>query len=139
MNWRIEPLPPPLFPLLDKFYREQRSHMRVARARRAWAVRGEQGLVGGVCLTPVATGHWLTSLLIAPAARGRGVASDLLCRVRADTSGAIWLFCHPELEGFYRRSGYVPCETLPEELAQRLARYTRTKALMAMVSPATSD
>ncbi|HTN30428.1 MAG TPA: GNAT family N-acetyltransferase [Pseudomonas sp.] len=134
MAVKIDALPAPLFPLLDKFYRAQRSHMRVARAQRVWVARRAHELVGGGCLTPVADGHWLTSLLVAAPQRGQGVAGELLSRVRADTPGPIWLFCHPELEGFYRRSGYVPSETLPEELAQRLERYSRTKALMAMVS-----
>ena len=137
MAAEIDALPAPLFPLLDKFYRAQRSHMRVARAQRAWVARRAHELVGGVCLTPVADGHWLTSLLVAAPQRGQGVAGELLRRVRADASGPIWLFCHPELEGFYRRFGYASCATLPEELAQRLERYARTKALMAMVSVGT--
>lgn len=134
MSCHIDSLPPPLFPLLDKFYRAQRSHMRVARATHAWVARREHELVAGVCLTPVADGHWLTSLLVAPHLRHRGVAGQLLQRVRADTPGSIWLFCHPDLRDFYTRQGYATCAALPAELAQRLARYRRGKPLAAMVA-----
>lgn len=133
MTYRIDSLPALQFPLLDKFYRAQRSHMRVARAEGAWVAR-EHEIIAGVCLTPVAAGHWLTSLLVAPQARQRGVAAALLARVRADTAGPIWLFCHPELESFYRGRGYQACTALPEDLAKRLERYGRTKSLLAMVN-----
>lgn len=134
MTYRIDPLPALQFPLLDKFYRAQRSHMRVARAKQAWVARSEHEVRGGVCLTPVADGHWLTSLLVASDMRGQGLASALLHRLRTDTPGPVWLFCHPDLRGFYQRLGYHPCAALPDELAKRLERYGRTKPLIAMAS-----
>ncbi len=130
----ISPLTPIQFPLLDKFYRAQRSPMRIGRAERAWVARSGGEVVAGVCLTPVAHGYWLTSLLVAPAHRDAGLATALLKRLRSQVHGPIWLFCHPDLQGFYERNGYGPCEQLPEALADRLASYRRHKRLIAMVN-----
>src|SRR5690606_40188717 len=73
MRLDISPLTPVQFPLLDKFYRAQRSAMRIGRAERAWVARCGGEVVAGVCLTPVAHGYWLTSLLVAPAHRDAGL------------------------------------------------------------------
>ncbi|WP_439889141.1 hypothetical protein ACSX1C_09085 [Pseudomonas sp. MBLB4123] len=47
--------------------------------------------------------------------------------------GPTWLFCHPQLGPFYRRQGFAPCLSLPPELNERLLRYQRHKALVALV------
>lgn len=134
MTVELSSLPQVMFPLLDKFYRAQRSHMRTGRAERVWVARMEHEIVAGVCLTPVEDGHWLTGLLVAPVQRKRGLAGLLLERVRSELEGPIWLFCHPDLQRFYTARGYVLCEALPETLAGRLARYQQSKSLVAMVS-----
>ena len=134
MNAEINALDPIQFPLLDKFYRAQRSAMRIGRAERVWVARSDGDVIAGVCLTPLAQGYWLTGLLVAPAQRNAGLAAALLRQVRSQLQGPIWLFCHPDLQGFYERSGYGPCEELPEALADRLMRYRQHKALLAMVA-----
>src|SRR5690606_38285871 len=102
----ISSLTPIQCPLLDKFYRAQRRPMRSGRAEGAWVARSGGEVVAGVCLTPVAHGYWLTGLLVAPAYRNGGLATALLGRLRAQVSGPIWLFCHPDLQEFYEMSGY---------------------------------
>ncbi|HLA31141.1 MAG TPA: GNAT family N-acetyltransferase [Pseudomonas sp.] len=132
---QLRALPAPLKPLADKFYRAQRSPMRASPADQLWvAQRGE--IVAALCLRPVAEGHWLTSLLVAPAQRRQGVARQLIEQALAGAKAPTWLFCHPQLSDFYRRLGFSPCTSLPAPLAERLARYQRTKSLLALVRPA---
>ncbi|MFP3926913.1 GNAT family N-acetyltransferase [Pseudomonas sp.] len=119
-------------PLLEKFYRAHRSSMRARGEAQVWVAR-QPGIVGALCLTPVAGGHWLTGLFIAPAERGRGVAAGLIAAALTSVEGNVWLFCEPELGGFYQRLGFTGVEDLPQELAARLARYRQTKSLISLV------
>lgn len=125
-------LPPPLKPLADKFYRAQRSPMRAAQADQLWvAQQGE--IVAALCLRPVAGGQWLTSLLVAPTRRRQGLARQLIEQALDGCEEPVWLFCQPQLQGFYQRLGFADCPLLPAQLAERLARYRRSKSLQAMV------
>ena len=96
-----------------------------------WVAQDSE-IVAALCLRPVAQGHWLTGLFVAPAQRQRGLASQLIELALTHTAGAIWLFCHPELGPFYRRLDFMPCANLPPALHERLLRYQRSKALIAL-------
>ncbi|MCF7535398.1 GNAT family N-acetyltransferase [Pseudomonas petrae] len=122
-------------PLLEKFYRAYRSPMRARGEAQVWVAR-QADIVGALCLTPIAGGHWLTGLFVAPAERGRGVAAGLIAAALTSVEGNVWLFCEPELRGFYQRIGFVEVQDLPQELAGRLARYRHTKPLISLVRPA---
>lgn len=119
-------------PLLEKFYRAHRSPMRARGEAQVWVAR-QPDIIGALCLTPVAGGHWLTGLFVAPDERGRGVAAGLIATALTSFAGNVWLFCEPELHGFYQRSGFTDIQDLPQELAARLARYQQTKRLIALV------
>ncbi len=123
--------PAALKPLVDKFYRAQRSAMRAHRHDRLWVAQ-QQEVVAALCLRPITAGHWLTGLLVAPAQRRQGIARQLIGQALAEADGPVWLFCHPELGEFYRRLGFTPCGELPAPLAERLTRYQRSKALIAL-------
>ncbi|SFQ13575.1 Acetyltransferase (GNAT) family protein [Geopseudomonas sagittaria] len=126
-----ELLAPLLQPLLGKFYRAHRSPMRAPSGAQTWVAR-RQEILAALNLTPLDHGHWLTGLLVAPTARSQGLASQLIEHALARTAGPVWLFCHPDLVGFYRRLGFEPATQLPPALAERLARYQRSKALLAL-------
>lgn len=126
------PLPDVQRPLLEKFYRAHRTPMRAKGEAQMWVAR-QPDIVGALCLTPVAGGHWLTGLFVAPAERGRGVAAGLIAAALTSVEGNVWLFCEPELRGFYQRTGFVEARNLPQELAARLARYRQTKHLISLV------
>ncbi|WP_241663907.1 GNAT family N-acetyltransferase [Stutzerimonas nosocomialis] len=126
------PLPSLQRPLLDKFYREQRSAMRTPAQASLWVARAPQ-IIAGLCLSPVEGGCWLTGLLVAGTHRRAGIASALLSRAAESVDGNLWLFCHPNLEGFYARRGFAPCMQLPGPLADRYRRYSRHKPLVALV------
>lgn len=125
-------LPDPLRPLVNKFYRQHRSSMRSQAGDELWVARQGSDIIAALSLRPVADGQWLTGLFVAPAQRGQGLASELLAQSLQAHPEAVWLFCHPDLAAFYRRLGFQPCPLLPFELDQRLARYRRTKPLMAL-------
>lgn len=116
-------------PLLNKFYKSHGSAMRTSDGGEAWVARAGE-IVGGLSLTPVPGGQWLTGLLVAPSWRGKGVARLLVDN--ACGAERTWLFCHPDLQGFYERLHFVVSEELPQPLADRLARYRRSKPLVAM-------
>ncbi|WP_339462261.1 GNAT family N-acetyltransferase [Pseudomonas sp. EA_105y_Pfl2_R69] len=125
-------LPPRLKPLADKFYRAHRSPMRAGQSDQLWvAQQGE--IVAALCLRPVASGQWLTSLLVAPALRSQGLARQLIEQALDGRDEPVWLFCQPQLLGFYQRLGFDECPRLPAPLAERLARYRRSKNLLALV------
>ena len=124
-------LPAEYRPLLNKFYRSHRSHMR-APADACYWVAGAPEIVAGLCLVSVEGGKWLTGLLVAPSHRGCGLATGLLSRAMAACEGYVWLFCEPGLMRFYQQLGFSLAPTLPESLASRFERYNRHKTLVAM-------
>lgn len=129
---QFQPLPDLQRPMLDKFYRAHRSSMRGKGEAQIWVAKAHE-IVGALNLTPMAGGHWLTGLFMAPEWRGQGLAGGLLKAATADLAGQVWLFCEPHLLGFYQRSDFVETQDLPRELADRLARYRQSKALIALV------
>jgi len=124
-------LPAPLKPLADKFYRSQRSAMRATAGAQIW-VAEDHDIVAALCLHKVEHGHWLTSLLVANHWRGQGIARQLLDASLAGCATPVWLFCSPQLSDFYQRLGFTACSDLPHALAERLARYQRSKNLLAL-------
>lgn len=125
-------LPSELQPLLNKFYRSHRSPMRGQAGDEVWVAQSSRDIVAALSLRPVSAGQWLTGLFVAPALRRQGVAGELLRACLAQHPEAIWLFCHPQLRCFYQRQGFVDCDPLPAELAERLARYRRNKPLVSL-------
>ncbi|MCQ3002352.1 GNAT family N-acetyltransferase [Pseudomonas syringae] len=125
------PLPSLCQPLLDKFYRAHRSPMRSSGSAQMWVARQHE-IIGALSLMPVADGYWLTGLFVAPQWRGRTIAGRLIASALKDLNGPVWLFCHPDLVRFYERSAFALTTDLPPMLADKLARYQKTKALVAM-------
>ncbi len=125
------PLPDECRPLLGKFYRQHQSSMRAASKGQAWVAK-QREIIGALCLTPVADGHWLTSLFVDPQLRGQAVGKRLINAALQPLTGPVWLFCDPQLLAFYQPLGFEPAQRLPLPLGERLMRYSRTKALVAL-------
>jgi len=119
-------------PLLNKFYKSQSSPMRASDNGMAWVARSGE-IIAALNLSPVPGGHWLTGLLVAGHWRRRQVARRLVEQACQQAEGCIWLFCHPDLRDFYERLDFTVSEDLPATLSERLARYRRSKPLLAMV------
>ncbi|KAA0943872.1 GNAT family N-acetyltransferase [Pseudomonas sp. ANT_H14] len=127
----IDLLAEPLWPLLNKFYRSHNSPMKAVKGGQLWVARHSE-IVAGLCLSPVVGGQWLTGLFVEPLCRRQGLAARLIREAVAPVEGTVWLFCHPELEGFYQGIGFTQETVLPQSLAERLARYKRNKPMIAM-------
>lgn len=125
-------LPEACRPLLNKFYREHQSPMRAASKGQAWVARQQQLEIGALCLTAVEDGHWLTGLFVAPSWRSQGIARRLIEAALGALEGPVWLFCHPELLGFYQPIGFNEAQRLPVALGERFMRYRRGKPLVAL-------
>lgn len=130
-SYRISQLAEASRPLLNKFYRQHRSSMRASADGQLWVLRDGE-ILAGMSLSPVAQGHWLTGLFVAPPQRGQGLAGHLLEGALGSLEGPVWLFCHPDLVPWYQRLGFVAALQLPHPLAERLLRYQRSKPLLAM-------
>ena len=121
----------PLWPLMNKFYRRHQSSMKAVRDAQLWVARRED-IIAALCLRPVAGGYWLTGLFVDPDCREQGIAAQLIATAVKDLQEPVWLFCHPDLRGFYERRGFSFDPALPYALAERLSRYARSKPMIAM-------
>lgn len=119
------------WPLMNKFYRQHQSSMKAVREAQLWVARREE-IVAALCLRPVFGGHWLTGLFVDPACREQGIAAQLIAAAVNDVETPVWLFCHPDLRGFYERRGFTFDPALPQAMAERLSRYARSKPMIAM-------
>ncbi|QJP97114.1 GNAT family N-acetyltransferase [Pseudomonas fluorescens] len=119
------------WPLMNKFYRQHQSSMKAVREAQLWVARQEE-IVAALCLRPVFGGHWLTGLFVDPACREQGIAAQLIAAAVKDVEAPVWLFCHPDLRGFYERRGFTFDPALPQAMAERLSRYARSKPMIAM-------
>ena len=132
LEQHIERLPATQYSLLNKFYRSHGSRMRISLPSEAWVVRNPT-IIGGLCLTAVAEGYWLTGLFVAPEHRQQGLAQQLIKHIQTVyCASPIWLFCNPELIDFYQQTNFTIAEQLPEPLSHRLARYQQYKKLIAL-------
>ncbi len=128
----IERLPLLQQPLLNKFYRSHGSRMRISQPAEAWVVRNPT-IIAGLCLTPIAEGYWLTSLFVTPEQRQRGIAHQLIKHIQnIYPTSPIWLFCNPDLIGFYQQANFTITQQLPAPLKSRLIRYQQYKKLIAL-------
>lgn len=121
----------PLWPLMNKFYRAHQSSMKAVREAQLWVARQDE-IIAALCLRAVSGGHWLTGLFVDPAYRMQGIAARLIDEAVKGVEGPVWLFCHPDLRGFYERQGFSFDPVLPYAMAERLSRYARSKPMIAM-------
>lgn len=131
----IRQLPRDLQPLANKFYRQCGSPMRSRQAEQIWVAQENTGIIASVCLHTLDDILWLTSLLVMPALRGKGIAGQLLANALNSQEKTVWLFCHPDLSAFYRRHGFHPGLPDNSALLARLQRYQQNKPLLAMYRP----
>jgi GNAT superfamily N-acetyltransferase len=120
-----------LWPLMNKFYRAHQSSMKAVRDAQLWVARRDE-IIAALCLRPVAGGHWLTGLFVDPAYRAQGIAAQLIAEAVKGVNEPVWLFCHPDLRGFYERRGFSFDPELPYAMAERLSRYAHSKPMIAM-------
>ena len=75
----------------------------------------------------------LSSLVVTPEHRGRGIGGQIVQALLSGQTGPIYLFCEPDLERYYARYRFQRVE--PRELPKSLARMHRmASALMRIAS-----
>jgi N-acetylglutamate synthase-like GNAT family acetyltransferase len=85
------------------------------------AIDGEGRVIGCGQVKPHGDGsRELASIAVRPRWRMRGVASEVIRRLMAQSGPPLWLMCRPNLAGFYDRFGFVRVRD-PE----RMPRYFR--------------
>ncbi len=73
------------------------------------AVASDGAPVGCVQIKPHGDGtRELASLVVSPAYRGRGLARQLIERIRVGQAPPLYLMCRSELEPLYTRFGFLP-------------------------------
>ena len=131
---QIERLPLLQHALLNKFYQNNGSPMRIKRPAEGWVMRKPNlAIIAGLCLTPITEGYWLTGLFVTAEQRQRGIAQQLIKHIqKAYPESSIWLFCHPDLLTFYQQINFAKAQQLPAALSSRLIRYQQSKKLIAL-------
>jgi len=81
------------------------------------------GIVGAVQLRPHDGTLELASLVVREDQRGRGVGSQLIQALIAQSPGSLYLFCRSQLEGYYARFGFraIGVQEAPPSLRMRYA------------------
>ncbi len=64
------------------------------------------GIVGAVQIRPHDGTLELASLVVREDQRGRGIGSQLIQALIAQSPGSLYLFCRSQLEGYYARFGF---------------------------------
>jgi len=93
------------------------------RWQRFLIAEDESGIVGVGQIRPHDGAPELSSLVVRGDQRGRGVGSQLVQALMAQSPGVLYLFCRPRLEDYYARFGFraITVEEAPPSLRARYA------------------
>ena len=93
------------------------------RWQRFLVAEDETGIVGAVQIRPHDGAPELASLVVREDQRGRGVGSRLIQALIAQSPRTLYLFCRPQLEGYYARFGFraIGVKEAPPSLRVRYA------------------
>jgi amino-acid N-acetyltransferase len=93
------------------------------RWQRFLVAEDETGIVGAVQIRPHDGTLELASLVVREDQRGRGVGSQLIQALIAQSPGSLYLFCRSQLEGYYTRFGFhaIGVQDAPPSLRMRYA------------------
>jgi N-acetylglutamate synthase-like GNAT family acetyltransferase len=91
--------------------------------RRFLIAEDESGIVGVGQIRPHAGTPELASLVVRKDRRGQGVGGQLIRALVAQSPGALYLFCRPQLGSYYTRFGFraISVEEAPPSLRTRYA------------------
>ena len=76
------------------------------RWQRFLVAEDETGIVGAVQIRPHDRASELASLVVREDQRGRGVGSQLIQALIAQSPRTLYLFCRPQLKDYYARFGF---------------------------------
>ncbi|MBD1581172.1 GNAT family N-acetyltransferase [Pseudoalteromonas sp. S16_S37] len=121
-------------PLINKFYKQHRGRGRANKQDQNWVVKDPE-IIAACRIQDVEGELFLSSVLVAPEYRGKGIARALLAHVFVQQNSVIYTFAYRHLSQFYRQMGF--CEsTLPLQLQPYFNSYVAQKRdIVAMCLP----
>ncbi len=93
------------------------------RWQRFLVAEDETGIVGAIQIRSHDGTLELASLVVREDQRGRGIGSQLIQALIAQSPGSLYLFCRSQLEGYYARFGFhaIGVQEAPPSLRMRYA------------------
>lgn len=122
----IEELSPEMFPLANRFFKEN-GHKGKARSHERVFVWRENGkIIAALRACPKANGYLLRSVWVSIALRRTGLGSQLMQEsLKRLSPSPCWCYPYSHLEAFYQRLGFHTMEanSVPEEIASPWLNY----------------
>ncbi|MBB1408465.1 MAG: N-acetylglutamate synthase-like GNAT family acetyltransferase [Pseudoalteromonas rhizosphaerae] len=113
---RFECLEPIKTPLVNKFYDQYKARGRATRQDQVWVVYNDLVIVAACRIQNRSDYLFLSTLLVAPAWRGQGIAKKLLIHTLSNQNSLVYTFAYNYLADFYQSIGFNFVLTLPPPL-----------------------
>ncbi|MCO7189703.1 MULTISPECIES: GNAT family N-acetyltransferase [unclassified Pseudoalteromonas] len=110
-------------PLVNKFYQAHKARGKATRQDQNWVLKSTE-IIAACRVQCVAGSDLLSTVLVVPEHRGKGLARQLLVAVLAQQHTPLFTFAYRHLATFYAGLGFEEIE--PEELPQALAEKYHT-------------
>jgi len=135
-TYNIQQLDTIAFPLVNKFYRQQKAKSKASGHDTVWVAKEHHKIIAVARITPLPSLHLLlTGVHVSDNYRHQGIARELVTQC-CDINESVYTFSLSHLVDFYRQLGFVtlPTDDLPCELAQRFNAYIKQgRKIIAMI------
>jgi len=119
---KVERLEQIAIPLVNKFYQAHNVRGRANKQDEVWVVKS-QSIVAACRIQNRAGALFLSTLFVAEAYRGQGIAKQIILEVLSQHNQPIFTFAYTHLEAFYRAVQFTCVNALPDELACMFSAY----------------
>ncbi|KEQ17937.1 GNAT family N-acetyltransferase [Endozoicomonas numazuensis] len=130
---------PTVFPLVNRFFKENGHKGKVRPDERVFILRHDNTIVAALRATPKANGYLLRSVWVHREMRSKGLGSRLMNSVLESLSPApCWCYPYPHLSAFYEKVGFnitEPARVPSEIAAPYLAYRDRGESFLLMALP----
>ncbi|WP_405630815.1 GNAT family N-acetyltransferase [Pseudoalteromonas sp. Ld20] len=127
MAFRFECLDPVKTPLVNKFYDSNGARGRANKQDAVWVAYADFDIIAACRIQNRGDHLFLSTLLVTPSWRGKGIARQLLSQVIKSQQQEVYTFAYQSLIDFYRSIGFNFVLTLPEPLATLFCFYQQRK------------
>ncbi|TMP24030.1 N-acetyltransferase [Pseudoalteromonas rubra] len=134
MNIIAGVLPAIQTPLVNKFYQAHKARGKATRQDQNWVLKSTE-IVAACRVQCVASSDFLSTVLVDPKLRGRGLARQLLMAVLASQHTPLYTFAYRHLATFYAGLGFeeIEPERLPQALTEKYHTYVaQGRQILAM-------
>ena len=113
---KVERLEQIAIPLVNKFYQAHNVRGRANKQDEVWVIKS-QSIVAACRIQNRAGALFLSTLFVAEAYRGQGIAKQIILEVLSQYTQPIFTFAYAHLEAFYRAAQFTCADALPDELS----------------------